>query len=285
VVNVISGDSHKNREVRRDLQPLVELGHKLKAVILRISHFTKGTIGQDPLERVTGSIAFGAMARVVLATAKVTEPDGNLKRLLVRAKSNNGPDNDGYYYQIKQIELADYPGVSSSQVIWGSPVEGNARELLSDPNEQSAPDERSTFAEAVKFLKVLLAMGPIPKKEVDEKAREAGFKDITLRRAKAFLGVDAVHDGYGKGSVWKWHLPSKMLKDHKDPHQNRVNSKEHLSWSLTQIHPPIIEGCKLLDILHHADLVVDYEALKDPEVLSLFAQDLKKSGKVISVDK
>lgn len=117
VVNVISGDSHKNGEVRRDLQPLVELGDKLKAVVLGISHFNKGTLTRDPLERVTGSIAFGAMARVVLATAKITDKNGNLKRIFVRAKSNNGPDGGGYYYQIEQVELAGYEGVVSSKVI------------------------------------------------------------------------------------------------------------------------------------------------------------------------
>ncbi len=287
IVNVVSGDSHKNGEVRRALQPLVELGEKLKAVVVGISHFTKGTMGHDPLERVTGSIAFGALARIVLATVKITDPNGNFKRLLVRAKSNYGPDGGGYHYQIEPIELANYPDVFSSQVIWGDPVEGSARELLSTPSEQGTPDERSTLAEAVEFLKALLAIGPVTKKEVDEKAKDAGFKDITLRRAKTFLGVEAVHDGYGKGSVWKWYLPPKLLKDPKDAHLKRVNtfeSKEQLSWSLTQIHPPIIEGCKLLDILYHADLVVDYEALKDPKVLSLFAQSLKKSGKIISVD-
>ncbi len=41
IVNAISGDSHKNVEVRRSLQPLIELGKKLKAVILGISHFSK----------------------------------------------------------------------------------------------------------------------------------------------------------------------------------------------------------------------------------------------------
>src|SRR5437867_4306818 len=46
VVSVISGDSHKNSEVRRDLQPLVDLGNKLKAAILGITHFTKGGVGQ-----------------------------------------------------------------------------------------------------------------------------------------------------------------------------------------------------------------------------------------------
>jgi len=274
IVNVVSGDSHKNGEVRRDLQPLIELGDKLKAVILGISHFNKNTIGRDPLERVTGSIAFGALARVVLATAKITDLAGEQKRLFVRAKSNNGPDNGGYYYEIEQITLENYPGVLSSKIIWGSSVEGNARELLVDANEAPAND-RSALSEAIRFLKVLLREGSVSKKEVDERAKDAGFKDITLRRAKAFLGVEAVHEGYGKGSVWKWALPSKALnfvKDVKDTHVNRVSNfaaNEHL----------LIEGCRLADILAHAD-PIDHEHLKNPEVLSCFARTLKSSGKI-----
>ena len=210
IVHVIAGDSHKNGEVRRDLQPLIELGDKLKAVVLGISHFNKNTAGQDPLERVTGSIAFGALARIVLATAKITDAAAEPKRLLVRAKSNNGPDSGGYHYQIEQITLDNYPDVLSSKIIWGSQVEGNARELLLDANEEPLSDH-STLSEAIYFLKVLLKEGPVSRKEVSEKAREAGFKDITLRRAKAVLDVEAVHEGYGKGSVWKWALPSKTL--------------------------------------------------------------------------
>jgi putative DNA primase/helicase len=212
IVNVVSGDSHKNGEVRRALQPLVELGEKLNAVILGISHFSKGTTGIDPLERVTGSIAFGALARVVLATAKMTEPDGQVKRLLVRAKSNHGPDGGGFNYQIEQMALRDYPNVFSSQIIWGAPVEGTARTLLRDPNDFSTPEECSSLAEAIDFLKVLLADGAMLKKEIIEKATEAGIKSITLRRAKTSLGVIAVHEGFGKGSVWKWCLPSEEFK-------------------------------------------------------------------------
>ena len=104
MVNVVSGDSHKNGEVRSDLQPLVELGRKLNAAVLGISHFNKGTLTRDPLERVTGSIAFGALARLVFATGKITDENGVQRRILVRAKSNNGPDGDGYYYQIEQVK-------------------------------------------------------------------------------------------------------------------------------------------------------------------------------------
>lgn len=213
VVNVISGDSHKNGEVRRDLRPLVELGDKLKAVILGISHFNKGTLVRDPLERVTGSIAFGALARVVLATAKVTDKNGQPRRLFARAKSNNGPDNGGYEYQVEQKELAKYSGIISSKVIWGEWVEGSAQELLTDTSDQMNSEDRSVLSEAVDFLRVLLSEGSISKKEVDERAREAGIKSITLRRAKAFLGVETIHEGYGKGSIWKWCLPPKVIKN------------------------------------------------------------------------
>jgi putative DNA primase/helicase len=231
VVNAISGDSHKNGEVRRDLRPLIDLGDKLKAAIIGITHFNKGTLVRDPLERVTGSIAFGALARVVLATAKITDINGQEKRLFVRAKSNNGPDGDGFQYQIEQIELEDYLGVFSSLVIWGDEVKGSAQELLTDINNQTGTiNDPSILDEAKDFLKILLSEGPVSKREVDEKARAAGIKGITLRRAKTLLGIETVHDGYGKGSTWKWSLPSKVIKNDKDAHTyNHEHHWENMS--------------------------------------------------------
>ena len=48
VVSAVLGDSHKNTEVRRSLQPLVELGALLDCAVLGISHFSKGGGGIDP---------------------------------------------------------------------------------------------------------------------------------------------------------------------------------------------------------------------------------------------
>lgn len=226
VATVVLGDSHKNGEVRRALQPLVELANRLKAVVLGISHFNKGTLIRDPLERITGSIAFGALARVVLAAAKVKGKDGDLKRVLARAKSNNGPDGGGYYYQIEQIELEGYQKLSASKLTWGEQLEGTAQELLMDVAERGSWDEHSAFSEAIHFLQILLSEGPLLRKEIDVKAQEAGIKDITLRRAKTFLGIEAIHEGYGKGSVWKWCLPSKELKADKDSHGNNIGGND-----------------------------------------------------------
>lgn len=53
IVNAVAGDSHKNGEVRRALQPLVDFGETLGCAVLGISHFSKGTNGKEPLERVS----------------------------------------------------------------------------------------------------------------------------------------------------------------------------------------------------------------------------------------
>ena len=90
IVSAITGDSHKNAEVRRGLQPLADLAASTRCALLGITHFSKGTAGRDPVERLTGSLAFGALARVVLVAAKHQEEgeDGRTVRLFLRAKSN-----------------------------------------------------------------------------------------------------------------------------------------------------------------------------------------------------
>src|SRR4029077_3422294 len=70
VVAAVSGDSHKNTETRRGLQPVVDLAEQLQCAVLGITHLSKNTSGREPLERIAGSIAFGAVARVALATVR-----------------------------------------------------------------------------------------------------------------------------------------------------------------------------------------------------------------------
>jgi putative DNA primase/helicase len=116
LVSAVVGDSHKNAEVRRSLQPLADLAARLGCALLGITHFSKATQGRNPVERLTGSLAFGALARVVLVVAKLPkdpEEDG-MAWLLLRAKSNIGPDEGGFIYQLQQNELANHP----SRSVW-----------------------------------------------------------------------------------------------------------------------------------------------------------------------
>lgn len=94
--------------MRQGLQPLVDLGTHLGAAVLGVTHLTKGTAGRDPLERVTGSLAYAALARLVwLAARQPAEGDTPERRVLMRAKSNIGPDGDGFEYALVNGELSE----------------------------------------------------------------------------------------------------------------------------------------------------------------------------------
>lgn len=203
VVSAVAGDSHKNTEVRRALQPLVDLASRLDAAVLGISHFSKGGAGSDPASRVVGSIAFTAVARVVLVAAKVKGEDGEDKRILARGKSNIGPDDGGFEYRIEQGE--PIPGIRASYVMWGKSVEGTARELLAEPDAGSDADgDSSAKAEAEEFLIELLKDGPSPTKHVEAQAKEAGISWRTVRRASDALGIKKRK----LQGAWYWDRPN-----------------------------------------------------------------------------
>jgi putative DNA primase/helicase len=95
---------------------------------LGITHLTKGTAGRDPIERLTGSLAFGAGPRLAMIAARPLDPEQ--KRRLVRIKSNIGPDGNGFEYGLAQEPLVGWDGLSGQRVVWGNPLIGAAREII-----------------------------------------------------------------------------------------------------------------------------------------------------------
>jgi putative DNA primase/helicase len=237
VVSAVAADSHKNGEVRRALQPLVDLAARVGCALLGITHLSKGTAGRSPAERVTGSIAFSALARVVLLAAKRETPEpGEAPRLLVRAKSNIGSDAGGVGYDLEQVEAA--PGVFASRVLWAEAIEGNARELLAQAEAApDAGDPDGAIGDAAAFLRSLLRDGPVPSKQVRADADGAGHSWATIRRAAARLGVEAVKEGghFGGKQRWVWALPAEdareTLKMPTFKKVNTFNEVEHLQHS------------------------------------------------------
>jgi putative DNA primase/helicase len=212
VVSVVGGDSHKNAEVRHALQPLVDLAQRHRCAVLGISHFSKGTAGRDPVERVTGSLGFGALARVVMATATRADEDGG-GRLLARAKSNLGPDGGGYVYDMETCQPIS--GIETTRILWREALDGSARELLASAEAVTDGEERSAMDEAREFLMDELAAGPMPSKDVLRDARQMGIADKTLRRAQKALGViaeKAAFQGGGAGDCRTTTDPAKVAK-------------------------------------------------------------------------
>lgn len=207
IVNAVAGDSHKNGEVRRSLQPVVDFGEKLNCAVLGITHFSKGGQGKDPLERVTGSLAFGALARVVLATAKIVD-GSNTRRIVCRAKSNIGLDGGGFSYNLEQKEVQ--AGIFTSYAIWGDALEGSARELLAEPEHNSA-STKSALDDAKDFLIEVLGEGELSFKTIEKEAASAGHSMATVRRAKSEINIISSKSKMDGG--WYWKLPAYLLKN------------------------------------------------------------------------
>ncbi len=212
VVNVVTGDSHKNTETRRALQPLVDLADACDCAVLGITHFAKGGQGADPAQRVIGSVAFTAVARIVLVAAKVQDDEGRDIRVLARAKSNIGPDDGGFEYHLMQSE--PLPGIQASCIAWGNPVEGTARELLTDPDAPANKDDDtgSALEAAEAFLRTVLTI-PTATQAVRSEAKDAGLAWRTVQRASDRLGVIKRKGNAELGGRWYWSLPSSSAKN------------------------------------------------------------------------
>lgn len=222
IVSAIAGDSHKNAEVRRGLQPVVELAEKRGVVVFGITHFTKGTGGREPLERVTGSLAFGAVARIVFGVDRNKDAEGNEQRIFCRLKSNLGSDTGGFVYEIEQAEAK--PGFPATRAKFGAAVEGAARDLFApmDDSEDAAP----LLNEAKQFIRDALKDGPRPSQELEKEALKGGIKRATLRRARVALGVICSKRKFN--AVWEWRLPGTEL-DQLEHANTNLSTQEMMS--------------------------------------------------------
>lgn len=158
---------------------------------------------------MTGSLAFGALARIVMIAAKkpAENEDDPPVRVFMRSKSNIGRDDRGFEYGLVESFLDAFPGIEAPHVEWGAPIEGSARDIL---QEAEAPVEadRGAVAAASEFLRALLANGPMKPEEVRSHAEGSGLTWPSIRRGKKAAGVVSKREGFGSAGEWFWSLGS-----------------------------------------------------------------------------
>ncbi|UUS61892.1 MULTISPECIES: AAA family ATPase [unclassified Acinetobacter] len=202
IVSAVGGDMNKANDVRKSLQPLVDLANEYKFAVLGITHFSKGSAGSTPADRIIGSQAFTALARMAWSAAK-REDEGDC--ILVRAKSNNSILEGGVRYQIESETVLD--NIETTKTAWLGTIEGTAKELLNEA--ESTEGSGSTVDLAKEFLIDLLSpVEKMPASEVQEEAKNAGYSVASIRRAKDNLNIKP----FKEGSAWYWKLPS-IFKD------------------------------------------------------------------------
>ena len=239
VVNVVKGDMHRANDVRRSLQAVVDFAEAHGCAVLGISHFSKGSGGASPADRVIGSQAFGALARAVLVAAK---QDDTETRVLARAKSNISDDQGGVGYVVEPCTVGE--GIETTRVLWGDRIEGSARDILADVESSGDDDQRSEFEEACDFLRDTLRHGTVPTKQIKADADGAGLSWATVRRAQKAIGVVAVKEGGRLGNdkqQWVWRLAAEGAQKM----QKMLTEKsEHLLGNVStfcEIEPPAFD--------------------------------------------
>jgi hypothetical protein len=202
-------DSHKNADVRAVLEPLAEMAERLAVAVVAVTHLSKGE--GRAINRVTGSIAFVAAARAAFCVTSDPDDESNTRRLFLQVKNNIAPPARGLAFRLEQRIVAE--GVIGSAVCWDSaPVSMTADQALGAAGlgEPSAKDD------AIEFLKSVLASGPMPAKDIEAQAIDAGLlvtgkplsQSKSFRDARGALGIRPRKEGVAADGRWVWALPA-----------------------------------------------------------------------------
>lgn len=212
IISAVGGDSNKATDVRRSLQVVVDFAQEFNCAVVGITHFAKGTSGSSPAERIIGSQAFTALARMVWSAAKREDENDCI---LVRAKSNISTLDGGIKYQIEPETVLE--NIETTKTAWLGTIEGSARELLSEA--ESTENSNGTAVDMAKefLIDLLSPVENMPASEVQTEAKNAGYSVASIRRAKDSLNIKPFKDG----SAWYWKLPAafkevpQLLPEHK----------------------------------------------------------------------
>ncbi|MGT2471544.1 AAA family ATPase [Paraburkholderia terrae] len=206
VISVVSGDSHKSGDVRKSLQPLIDLGAAHNCAILGITHFSKGSKGSSPTERILGSQAFGAAARMILIAGK---DDASERRVFAKSKCNIAGDTGGFEYSIETLDPAE--GLTSSRIAWGQPLDASAKEILreleADDTDEGEQAERASKFERARCMLYDWLTPFMSTKEMKAAAQAEGVSWRMVEAAKAAElqagnKIRAVKHGKDWGWIW-----------------------------------------------------------------------------------
>ena len=183
-------DSYKDAEVRAILAPLAHLADERRVAVCCVMHLRKSREG-NALQRLSGSIGFGAAARIVLGIGKdEQEPE---RRLFAGVKSNLGRLAPTLAYRITGEEEA---GVLQWEPDIVEGVDGE-RVLTSTPVDRDEHDSAAEF-----FDSVLPPGDELPQRDVMRQAGDWGIGRSTLHRWKRKLGIEARKGGFKDGWLW-----------------------------------------------------------------------------------
>lgn len=203
ITRVVSGDMHKGNDVRKSLEQLVHIAQDYHITVIGITHVNKGSSGQKSADRITGSLAFAAIARSNLVAAK---QEGSDEGVLTKGQINLAPDDGGFTYHVERCTFS-YEGeeIHTSKVVWDGEVEGSSTEILKEYEE---PQKKMKCKDLLEDY--LGARGWVPYTDVWAHAKEFGFSESQLDYASRHMNsgytVEKQKEGFDDNTQWWWKL-------------------------------------------------------------------------------
>lgn len=183
-------NAYSEIEVRAVLSPLSLLAEKYNLAVIGIGHLNKDE-QKKALYRMSGSIAFVAVARTVWVVKKDEE---------VRGKRFFGPLKHNILKDPTTLTFDVSGPLGHPTVTWtDDPVDVEVADLLGDEDSR---ERRSKLTAAKIFLEELIPAGTEKwQKECIAEGGECGHAKRTLERARDGMGWRSVKKG--EGWVWK----------------------------------------------------------------------------------
>jgi putative DNA primase/helicase len=202
-----STDSHNDHSVRRALQPLKSMAENTGAAVICVRHLNKAPSGTKALYRSSGSIGFIGAARAAYVVAE--DPNDADMRIFAPTKTNLTRKPAALRYEIDHTE----DGIPF--VRWKGSVELSAQMVLDGPERETSETHEESKSRrrlreaAAACLVDLLADGPKTWAELCELAREDGFSERTLVRARTDSNLVKIYGAQGQASTL-WARPDRL---------------------------------------------------------------------------
>ncbi|GAA3238231.1 AAA family ATPase [Actinocorallia longicatena] len=196
-------DTHKDRELRTALEPLVQLADSTDCAVIGLAHFNKSS-STDALNLITGSRAFSAVSRAVVAVAQDPQDDEGAC-VLSQAKNNLGrADLPSLRFVVRTAEVPTEEGPASVGVLeFTGESDRSVADILAEngrtPAEPGQTDETADW-----IIGYLTAhSGQAAYAEIAAAAKTSGIAERTLKRARQRAGVTSVRTGFPAITVWR----------------------------------------------------------------------------------
>ena len=201
-------DGHRDQDIRRAIAPLVALAERLDLAVLCLAHLNKSQAG-DALTRVLGSRGLTAAARSVLTFGRPPDvAEDSPDRVLAHPASNLAPEaaSLAWRHEGREVQGDDDEVIPTNRLVLIGECDTKADELIVTRSN----DERTDTESAAEWLSDELAEGSWrPSREIKATAKQAGYSDKVLRRARDQLHVETRRDGFATagGGQSEWRIP------------------------------------------------------------------------------